>query len=353
MEHLRKALEVATRDGMGYPQGPGRFDGPEERALMGPPVVFLQKGLVYETPKGRCYEVRDSPMGVILIGLGIKRSECDGLRYSKLSRSVIYATEDDHEYIVGDEWVEYIGKDQHTKKKGTMVEDLGIAWAEDLGFKIDGAKLEDDKVVPLTCDQTAYVQFQSARTMSAEEANALWKLRDSANGKDGKKARESKALAIVMGRARLIPQTVRCYPPVTVCKWADGTITRARASEGTVYDPASGIAICVLKKLWGDVLPEDRSPNGEIGRLLREDRERRAKPIFKRLMKAPDALKKMVAERLEKAGQLSMRALTHATKPKHLKAFAWSAAKKIAEEQELKWGETKPKKNRGRGSEAE
>lgn len=72
-----------------------------------------------------------------------------------------------------------------------------------------------------------------------------------------------------MKRSQVIPERVICNPPVTVCFFADGTKSIARASEGTEYDPYVGVVVASLKKIWGDVLPEDRSANGEIKRLIK------------------------------------------------------------------------------------
>lgn len=97
----------------------------------------------------------------------------------------------------------------------------------------------------------------------------------------------------------LIPDRVLCNPPATIAIWGDGTKTVAKASEGTPYDPFVGVAICVAKKLWEGHLPDGHSTNGEIKRLIRADRERRAKPIFAEYRKGAmwdDLFRSKVAE---------------------------------------------------------
>lgn len=85
----------------------------------------------------------------------------------------------------------------------------------------------------------------------------------------------------MLNRNEVIPEKVICNPPMTIAFWADGTKTYAKTSEGTPYDPFAGISVCIVKKILPDVLDDGRSPNGEIGRLISGDRERRAKTYLK------------------------------------------------------------------------
>lgn len=94
----------------------------------------------------------------------------------------------------------------------------------------------------------------------------------------------------------LFPESVKCHPPTTVCFWKDGTKTIAKTSEGTAYDPFTGMCVCIVKKIWGDVLPEDRSANGEINRFLKHARELRANPYLKMLLNSKTFMEPFVDE---------------------------------------------------------
>lgn len=201
---------------------------------------------------GKCYRVTWSSNGKGLILHGVDDGRSDSYRsYDELHEGYLYATEDGHQYIVNDGMVIYAGD---SVRRDTPLSMFPLVTTEEV---LAGSRA-------IECQKAA---IRSA--MSPSEERALFQPATTTPG------RPSSKMATIT-RKMVVPERVYCSSPVTVAIWADGTKTMARVTEGTVYDPFVGVAVCVLKKVFGYVLPEGRSANGEVGRLLKADHERRA-----------------------------------------------------------------------------
>ena len=66
------------------------------------------------------------------------------------------------------------------------------------------------------------------------------------------------------------PERVICNPPATIVFFDDGSKVVAKTSDGTEYDPYTGVAVCIAKRTLADLIERGKSPNGTINRLIKE-----------------------------------------------------------------------------------
>lgn len=63
---------------------------------------------------------------------------------------------------------------------------------------------------------------------------------------------QSRVNQLIVNDTRFIIQDVIYNPPATIVKWKDGTKTVVKCNEGDEYDWEKGLALCVMKKIYGN-----------------------------------------------------------------------------------------------------